>query len=88
MAPSLALWPKGLPVYLPLSVLTLQTTMPLLIRLSRKRKGEGVVHYNAAVMTLAAELVKTAVAMLCLITVMKRFHETGLKKVRRRVPIW
>ncbi len=66
----LKLWPQGLPVYLPLSVLFLQTTMPLLIRHTRKPSADGSPQYHPASVTLLAELVKclTAFAFICRIT--------------------
>lgn len=54
--------PPGMPVYLPLSVLVLQTSVPLLIRLSRKFRHDGGAGYLPASITLLAELAKCVLA--------------------------
>lgn len=56
------LWPQGLPLYLPLSVLFLQTTIPLLIRHSRRPTTDGSPPYHPASVTLLAELCKCLAA--------------------------
>ena len=52
--------PPGMPLYLPVSMLALQTAVPLLIRLSRKQGSQS---YHPASVTLVAELLKSALAM-------------------------
>ena len=56
------LWPQGLPWYLPLSVLALQTTIPLLIRHTRRPTTDGSPQYHPASVTLLAELCKCLAA--------------------------
>ena len=56
------LWPRNLPLYLPMSVLFLQTASPLLIRHTRRLNTDETSPYHPASVTLLAELCKVLVA--------------------------
>lgn len=61
--PTFKICPPGMPMYLPVSVLVLQTAVPLLIRLSRKYRPAGSgSSYLPASITLLAEALKCLVA--------------------------
>jgi len=58
----MGVWPRCLPEYLPMSVLFLQTALPLLIRQTRRQHTYESSNYHPASVTLLAELCKCLVA--------------------------
>jgi len=56
------LWPQEIPLYLPISILFLQTAIPLLIRHTRHPNTSESSLYHPASITLWAELFKCLVA--------------------------
>jgi len=73
------LWPQGLPWYLPLSVLALQTTIPLLIRHTRRPTTDGSPQFQPASVTLLAELCKFLAAFGFIYRATKRQHPKGTR---------
>jgi len=57
------LLPRGTGLLLPLTVLTFQTLLPLLIRLTRKFKDPYTPDYNPAALTCMAEVFKYLMAV-------------------------
>jgi hypothetical protein len=55
-----------MPLFLPITVLTLQTAVPLLIRATRKHAAEGE-GYSPASLTLVGEVLKMSIALICMV---------------------